>query len=341
MPFNIVRNDITKMKVDAIVNTANPHPIVGAGTDTAVYKAAGFEQMLEERKKIGDIAKGTSAYTKGFNLPAKYVIHTVGNSWFGENERDLETIHNCYKNSLIIAQQLKCKSVAFPLLSTGTYGCPKDISLKIAIEEISSFLLKNDMDVFLVVYDLESFEISSKLFSGVQAFIDENYIAENIDSEYFGNYPGAIKDSITKSILHAEVCASFSEKIKPLEGLDEFLKNQTDNFQNTLQHFIAERNLSNAEVYHKSNIDKKLFSKIISTKNYIPKKRNVLAFVIGLELDLEHAEQLLSSAGYAFSNGEKLDLIVKYFILNKNYNIFELNQVLFKYNLPLLGNSIE
>lgn len=345
MPFQIVRNDITKMVVDAIVNTANPSPKIGTGTDSAVYKAAGLDLMLEERKKIGILARGDAAYTNGFNLPARFVIHVVGTGWFGGDHNELEILHNCYKNSFKIAKELDCKSIAFPLISTGNYGVPKEIALKIAIDEISSFLLANEMNVYLVVYDLESYEISNKLFLGIQSFIDEHYIANSIDNEYGGIYPQNIQKSIEKSKQIASDEKSITKipsmQIRQIQSLDEFLETKTENFQNTLQRMIAAKNLSNANVYHKSNIDKKLFSKIISNKDYVPKKRNVMAFVIGLELDMEQAEVLLSSAGFAFSSSDKSDLIVKYFIMQKNYNIFELNEVLFKYGLPLLGNLSE
>ena len=143
MPLKIVRNDITKMEADAIVNTANPRPQVGDGVDSRIYEAAGFEQLLAEREKIGYIQRGDAAATPGFNLPAGYIIHAVGTSWSDGNHGEREILKSAYSRSLKLAEELKCKSIAFPLLSSGNYGFPKEEALKIALDTINSFLMKS------------------------------------------------------------------------------------------------------------------------------------------------------------------------------------------------------
>ena len=166
MPFEIVRNDITNMRVDAIVNTANPRPVIGAGTDSMIHKKAGPE-LLVVRQKIGDIDRGCAAITPAFNLHAKYVIHTVGPVWLDGDHNEAAQLYNCYSNSLKLAVENKCKSIAFPLISTGNYGFPKDQALQIAIAVFSSFLLEHEMQIYLVVFDNVAYKLSEKLFHGV------------------------------------------------------------------------------------------------------------------------------------------------------------------------------
>lgn len=189
MPFQIIRNDITKVAADAIVNTANPHPRYGGGTDNAIYQAAGPEELLAERRKIGDIATGEVAVTPAFRLPARYIIHTVGPSWQGGSQGEYKALASCYRKSLLIARQLGCESIAFPLISTGVYGFPKDRALKIALETIEDFLNENDMEVTLVVFDKKAFDLSSSLTADVAQFIDENYVEQRREEEYKADIP--------------------------------------------------------------------------------------------------------------------------------------------------------
>ncbi len=176
MPLEIIRNDITRVHVDVIVNTANPLVAVGSGVDSAIYEAAGKDLLLAERAKIGKIAPGEAAATPAFKLNARYIIHTVGPAWEGENSGEVDTVALCYRNSLQKAKALGCESVAFPLLSSGTYGFPKEVALKTAISEISGFLFANDMTVYLVVYDKQSFAVSGKAFSEVRSYKEEREV---------------------------------------------------------------------------------------------------------------------------------------------------------------------
>ena len=184
MPFRIVRNDITKVKADIIVNTANPNPICASGTDLAIYEAAGKEQLLAERAQIGKIARGEIAVTGAYNLNAKYIIHTVGPVWEDGKHHEFDILENCYRKSLQKAAQLKCDSITFPLISTGVYGFPKDKALQIAVSVFSEFLLENDMQIILVVFDKKSFQLSSQIVGEIDSYIDANYVRDSHKREY-------------------------------------------------------------------------------------------------------------------------------------------------------------
>ena len=188
MAFRIVRNDITKIKADAIVNTANPNPRFDSGTDTAIYTAAGAEELLEERRKIGRIEEGQVAVTPAFALDAKYIFHTVGPVWDGGNKGERDTVRSCYTNCLNKALEMGLESIAFPLIATGNYGFPKAEALQIATSVFSSFLAGNDLDITLVVFDNESFTLSGKIFAGIDQYIDENYVEEKTGEEYGDPY---------------------------------------------------------------------------------------------------------------------------------------------------------
>ena len=335
MPFKIIRNDLTKVKTDVIVNTANPKPRAMSGTDQAIYDAAGYDQLLEERAKIGDIAPGEVAVTPAFNLKAKHIIHTVGPVWLGGEFNEEETLYSCYSKSLQKAVELKCKSVAFPLISTGIYGFPKDRALHIAINAISEFLLSNDMDVSLVVFDKESFQISAKLFQNIQSFIDENYVAKQKAAEYSPRGKNLIFASQLDDDFAGNVPALGDVKFN--KSLGDFLdESEEETFQEKLFQLIDERGLTDVQVYKKANFSRKLFSKIRCNVDFQPNKKTALSLAIALELSLEETEDLLDCAGVTLSSSKKFDLIIKYFIINKNYDLFEINTALFEYNCPLL-----
>ena len=317
MAFKILRNDITKVRADAIVNTANPMPAVGRGTDTAVYDAAGWDKLLAARKEIGVIERGQSAWTPAFNLKkhgVKYIIHTIGVFYQDGNHGEKEILRSCYQTALKIAAELNCKSVAIPLLASGFYRFPKELALQIAVEEISRFLFEHEVDVLLVVYDKESYKISEKLFDDV-----EDFLFDNLDG-YDLKAAGAVN-------LEPVHCAE--KEITPID-VDAFIRSSKDNlnFQNTLMQLIADRKLDNVTVYKKACIDKKFFSKIISNKDYVPKKHTVMALGLALELPLEEYESFLASAGYAFMPSSKFDLIVKFCVMNQIYNLINVDVIL-------------
>ena len=329
MPFEIVRNDIVNMKVDAIVNTANPRPIIGAGTDKAVHDKAG-ERLLLARKEIGDIAIGEAAITPAFDLNANYVIHTAGPIWRDGKSSEEALLASCFKNSLRLAKEKECESIAFPLISTGSYGFPKPIALQIADREISSFLMENEMQVYLVVFEKQSFELSEKLFKSVSSYIDANYVSDKMNLEYGTS---KLRRFDYEEMLLRESSYEITLKIPNLDGM---LNNLDKGFSETLLYLIDRAGKKDSEIYKKANVDRKLFSKIRNNADYRPSKATAIAFAIALELSMDETDDLLARAGIALSQSNKFDVIVRYFIENKKYDIFELNSVLFEFDQPLI-----
>lgn len=333
MPFQIIRNDITKVKADAIVNTANPLPIVGSGTDSAVYNAAGRRALLKERQKIGNIAPGEAASTGAFRLDAKYIIHTVGPAWVDGKHRERETLRSCYANSLALADELSCESIAFPLIATGVYGFPKDEALQIALDEIKRFLLQHEMDVVLVVFDRKSFELSGKLVGDIDEYLEEHEFVYEAERRRYRTTSIACPKPVMYENEHEDaICCSLTDM-----SLEEMLDNRGETFQQRLLELIDESGMDDVTVYKKANIDRKLFSKIRSKEDYNPKKKTAVALAIALQLDMQTMEDLLGRAGIALSPSSKFDLIITYFVTNKDYNMYDINAALFKYGLPLLG----
>ena len=346
MPFTIVRNDITSMRVDAIVNTANPYPVIGDGTDRAIYEKAGAE-LLAERKKIGKIAPGQAVITPAFNLDADFVIHTVGPVWIDGKHREEEILEECYINSLALANQNKCKSVAFPLISTGTYNFPKDRALRIATKAISRFVLEYNIMVYLVVFDKTSYSLSEKLFDEIESYIDNNYAGEQLRKEYRRDTRGSERlreESIThKSADLSEEAVVDAVAMFGIVGAASFKDTDWEDFplektfSEMLLQLIEAKGMTHAQAYRKANIDRKHFNKIKNNKNYKPTKYTAIAFAIALELTLSQTKELMETAGLALSKSNLFDVIVSFFIENKRYDVFELNEVLFEYDLPLLG----
>lgn len=329
MPFEIVRNDIVNMKVDAMVNTANPRPIIGAGTDKAVHDKAGARLLLA-RKEIGNIAVGEAAITPAFDLDANYVIHTAGPIWRDGKSSEEALLASCFKNSLRLAKEKECESIAFPLISTGSYGFPKPLALQIAVREISSFLMENEMQIYLVVFEKQSFELSEKLFKSVSSYIDANYVSDKMNLEYGTS---KVRRRNYEDMLLHESSYEITSKMPNLDGM---LNNLDRGFSETLLDLIDRTGKKDSEIYKKANVDRKLFSKIRNNVNYKPSKATALAFAIALELSMDETDDLLARAGIALSQSNKFDVIVRYFIENKKYDIFELNSVLFEFDQPLI-----
>ena len=328
MPFKIIRNDITKIKADIIVNSANPKPIVGGGTDSAVYNAAGREELLAARRKIGDMSPGEADFTDAFALDAKYIIHTVGPVWEGGGKGELEVLKKCYRNSLELAGKLECKSIAFPLISTGTYGFPRDEALQIALSEINRFLLSSEMLVILVVFDKKSFELSSRLVSEIEEYIDEQKVVEYGRREYGAR---------SRNLLAEDHRLADLLKANKSGKLADFLAGAGQSFQEKLFELIDKSGMSDVEVYKKANIDRKVFSSIKCKKNYKPSKKTAISLAIALELDMPAMKDLLSRAEIALSPSSRFDLIISYFVEHGIYDIFEINAALFDYDQPILA----
>ena len=335
MPFRIIRDDITKVEADVIVNTANPYPMIGRGTDSAVYAAAGVEALLAERRKIGEIEPGGAAATPAFALKARYIIHTVGPSWEGGESGERGILSACYRNTLALAAELKAESIAFPLIATGIYGFPKDEALSIALSEINRFLLAHEMDVILAVFDRKSFELSGRLAGKIDEYIDEHSVGIRRESEYGDVWPDRLQGR------GGAAGNGYSAAFPEAEGksLDEVLGSAGETFQQRLLRLIRESGMDDVTVYKKANIDRKVFSSIRRNVNYRPKKRTAVAFAIALELDMPAMLDLLSRAEIAMSPSSRFDLIIRYCVTHGIYDIFEINAALFQYAQPLLGTE--
>ena len=343
MPFEIVRNDITNMHVDAIVNTANPRPVVGPGVDSAIHAAAG-PQLLMERQKIGRIAMGNAELTAAYGLDAKYVIHTVGPVWDGGSYGEEALLRNCYDNSLKLALKNNCQSIAFPLISTGNYGFPKDKALQIAISAFSAFLLEHEMQIYLVVFDRKAFKLSEQLFQGVASYIGQNYV-DTCEQAVYGVSEDIRRNRIRRR-RDMEICESAvlreSLPCTPMAApkaasLEDMLKQADAGFTETLLKLIDQTGKKDSEIYKKALLTKQHFSKIRNNPNYKPTKPTAIALALALELDLEATKDLIGRAGYALTNSSKFDLIIRYFIEQGNYNVVEINIALYEFDQNLLG----
>ena len=337
MPLEIVRNDITKMTVDAIVNAANESLLGGRGVDGAIHYAAG-PGLLAECKTLGGCKTGKAKITGGYNLPAKYVIHTVGPIYEDGKHGEKALLESCYRESLSLAKTYDCETVAFPLISSGVYGYPKDQALKVAIDVISDFLLENEMKVYIVIFDKASYKISEKLFSDIAEYIDDNYEDEHTDyrrERSRMNYPCQSVMIGSAQAEYLDLCECKAMSVE--DDLDAKLKQIDESFSQMLLRKIDEKGMTDAECYKKANIDRKLFSKIRSDVHYKPSKPTAIAFAISLELTLDETEDMLKKAGFALSHSNKFDIIIEYFISKGNYNIFEINEALFAFDQSLLG----
>ena len=332
MPFQILHNDITNMETDAIVNAANSKLLEGGGVCGEIFSKAGRDELQKECTLLAPCAVGHAVITKGYNLKSKYIIHAVGPIYKNGNSNEETYLKSAYENSLKLAKDYNLKSIAFPLISAGIYGYPKKEALDIAILTIKEFLKDNEMDIYLVVFDRKVVELSEELYENIKHYIDcfyedENYAPRNIKNlemeEIFeANY-------YSKQIIHDE--KSFNK-----ESLESILNNMDETFSEMLLRLVDEKGKTDVQVYKKANMDRKLFSKIRSNKDYNPKKTTALSLAIALELSLDETKDLLSRAGYSLSPSNKFDLIIEYFIKNENYDIFIINEALFSFEQPLL-----
>ncbi len=344
MPFEIVRHDITKMKVDAIVNAANSALQQGGGVCGAIFAAAGAEKLQAECDRIGHCPVGSAVLTGGYDLPAKYIIHAVGPVWQGGGHQEEKLLIGCYTNALRIALEKGMESVAFPLISSGIFGYPKDQALSVAISAIGGFLMEHDMMVYLVVYDKAAYTLSDKLFKSITAYIDDNYVESHKSTRLNQNYEIAYQ--LKEMEIHEEDLIIYSEKSvihkppkapKAPRSLDDVVAQLDESFSEMLLRLIDEKGRKDSEVYKRANIDRKLFSKIRSNPHYNPSKNTALAFAVALQLSLDETRDLLGRAGFAISHSSKFDLVVEYFIDHGNYNIFEINEALFAFDQVMLG----
>ena len=394
MPLTFLRADITTLSCDAIVNAANTKLLPGGGVCGAIFKAAGFLPLALACRKIGSCAVGSAVMTKGFKLKAKAIIHTVGPVYGKDPANQDRLLGDCYRNSLRLAAENGFESIAFPLISSGIYGYPKDEALSIATNAIKDFLQESetDMQVFLVVYDKASFEISRTLYEDIRSYIDEREVrrpaanrmpedgaanmpfgapapddfpvgapAPNTFPGNTGKHDYAADENLQRDET-AHLQAKSLPRTKPLSdrqtnasseavceqasmslhdalrdrSLADLLDRKSETFSEMLLRLIDEKGMTDVEVYKRANIDRKLFSKI-RKKDYVPKKATVFALIIGLRLNMDEARDLLSRAGFAFSESLRFDIIIEYFIEHNRYDIYEINETLFAFDEPLLG----
>ncbi len=372
MALHIVRNDIANMKVDIIVNTANPRPVVGAGTDSMIHAKAGPE-LLAARQEIGSIRPGCAAVTRAFGLDARYVIHTVGPKWRGGLFGEEKILRSCYEQSLKQARRLCCNSIAFPLISAGTYGFPRDKALQIATQTIGEFLAEQDMDVYLVVFNQEVFRLSEKMFRDVASYIDQNYVDEAEKTARYQEFRrpasnwrdntaelpplgGAVvfeearayrppRPSATEEVVERErprkAMAKAPMPMAPVrkkpQSLSQLLMQTDAGFSETLLKLIDQSGKKDSDVYNKANVSRQHFSKIRNNPEYKPTKPTALAFAIALELNMDQTRDLIGRAGYALTRSSNVDVIIMYFIENHNYNLHDINAALYEFDQSLLG----
>lgn len=348
MPLKLIRQDITKIKCDAIVNPTDSNYSHGGGTDAAIHEAAG-ELLFHACMELGALSIGQAVVTPGFSLPCKYVIHTVGPEWQGGEHEEEPLLRSCYTACLSLALELKCQSVAFPLISSGTFGFPKDRVLKIAMEAIGAFLFEHEMLVYLVVFDKTSYTLSTKLFSEVSAFIDDAYaewqaptyrsLSEENRRSVFGYYKRtALGGQVKRETPDCSRSLLIDSDSVSEQSLEDMLRNLDKGFAETLFSYIDEKGLSDVECYKRANVDKKTFSKIKCNKDYRPSKLTAVSFAIALRLTPEETDRLLRTVGMSLSRSNKFDVIIEYFITTGNYrDIFDVNETLYQFDQATLG----
>ena len=336
MPFIMIRNDITKVEADAVVNAANTSLLGGSGVDGAIHKAAGPKLLLECISLHG-CKVGEAKATKGYNMPCKYIIHTVGPIWREGGKEKEEQLYSCYKNSLNLAEIKGCKSVAFPLISAGAYGCPKEKAISIAQKAIRDYLKNHDMDVYLVLFDKSAVNVSQKLKLEVQSYIDDKYSEEHYPSEEEKQRARFNKPS-TRTYEPEKEKRKFIGITIGKEELRKLIDKPDFSFSDKLFQLIDERGMTDPEVYMRANVSKQVFSKIRKS-GYHPKKNTILALAVALKLSLEETNDLLSYAGYTLSRCDKGDLIVSYYIEHKIFDVDEINVMLLEFDQTLLGSA--
>ena len=328
MMIRAIEGDITTLAVDAIVNAANCSLLGGGGVDGAIHRAAGPE-LLAECRRLGGCKTGDAKITKAYLLPCRYVIHTVGPVWRGGGHGEREQLTSCYRTSLALAQAHNCETVAFPLISSGIFGYPKDQALRVAVDTIGEFLLGSDMTVYLVIFDRKAYQISGKLFADIAEYIDDHYVDAHTDSR---------RERMRRmGVVESRILTAYEDAPTATSGLDEVLAHLDAGFSETLLKLIDRSGKKDTEVYKKANVDRKLFSKIRNNPDYKPSKPTAVAFAIALELSLPETRDLIARAGYALSPSSKFDVIIEYFIMQRDYDIFEINEALFAFDQSLLG----
>ena len=360
MPFKIVRNDITKMNTEAIVNTANDHPTV-------------------------DVKEGEAFITPGYNLPAKYIIHAVSPHYIDGEHGEEELLRSCYRNSLTVAKENRIKSIAFPLISTGGFGYQKEEVMRIAVDEINAFLLDNDIDITLVVFDIKATELGENIYPKLQSYIDQNYVGKKHNEEYkdaiakasrkegrgfkecirrcfksedksvkmtFGAVEAAPMMSQAQPMMGEPICkaADFDDKCDEIElswdaeeavdelnkKLNERLAHRSDTFSEYLLYLIDSKGMKNVDVYKRAIVDKRYFAKLKNNKDFHPEKIKALCLCVGAQLSLDETKDLLARAGYALSPADMTDIIFSFYIEHNHFDVIDIDIQLEEHGLPCI-----
>ncbi len=381
MPFQIIRDDITRVRADAIVNTANPMPGIGGGTDFAIHQAAG-PGLLEARKKIGVLQPGQSAATPAYGLSAKYVLHTVSPAWIDGSHNEEALLRRAYDAALNLADSLGCRSAAFPLMAAGTYGFPHELALATAVRAFTDFLLDHEMQIELVLFNARAFGLAGSLFDDLKSYVDDHYVSARIEEEYrIDQTPRAVcPDAARRPAAYSEGMSSPSQKRRPsppqapapcqssapkekyrlkiglarkqsaadeltcysaADSLEELLRTSECGFSEYLLDLLRERDGRDSEVYKRAEVSKQLFSRILNTRDYQPTKSTAIQLAIGLQLDLPQTQKLLEKAGYALTRSSKADLVVQYYIERRIYSVSFINEALYDCGLPLLKTGLK
>ena len=363
MPFRIIRNDITRVEADAIVNTADPLPCVGGGTDWAVHQAAGPE-LLAARERIGEIEVGCARATPAFGLPARYVLHTVSPVWVDGRHGEEAQLRKAYDAALSLAGELGCRSVAFPLLSAGACGFPQELALATAIRAFTDFLMDHEMQIELVLFNARAFGVAGSLFDDLKSYVDDNYVCERSEREYGvdaaaaqepelrrlrrtrarrapceepAGRAGVNRPAAPKEAAAARTAAS----ARPPLSLEDVLRQHEKSFSEHLLDLLRERGGKDSEVYKRAEVSKQLFSKILNNRAYQPTKSTAIQLAVGLQLDLVQTQKLLETAGYALTRSSKADLVVQYCIEHGYYSVSFINEALYDCGLPLLKTGLK
>lgn len=379
MPFQIIRADITKVKADAIVNTANPAVAIGDGVDSAIYNAAGKELLLDARKEVGILEPGEVGITPAFNLDAKYIIHASGPRWRGGDHGETELLKQCYDRSLELAVENGCESIAFPLLATGTYGFPKRLGIETAVDSFTGFLEEHEMDIFLVVFGETSVKISGELGEEVRSFVDNGYVEEALDEEYchdgvpvanaiepcasvmdkgfrmpdfLSRKEGKKKEQkkLSKKKASEPKAPSFSRHDEMMGAGFSCLSAENMSLEDALKDMYTDSFEKHLQQYinKKGLKNSEVYAAANISKQYFskllkgqvkPSKEKVLALAVGLRLNLDETVDFLRLAGYALSPISQTDVIVEYFIKRQDYSVMKIDIVLFDYGLDPLSKA--
>ena len=343
MALFFLEQDITKIKADAIVNAANTDLINGGGVCGAIFKAAGTADLDKACSKLAPCSTGKAVITSGFKL-SKYIIHTPGPIWVDGKHHEKELLTDCYVNALQLAVSNKCQSIAFPLISTGIYNYPKDEALRVAVDTIRGFLKDHDLTVYLTIFGRFSLVRNVRTKGALDKYLFENleyiktmYSSRSHTKSEVRNFK---RHLMADGILSTGVALNYKESrpVPPVALKEDIIKEQVEEpFAEAVLEIIRKRDLDEVDVYKRANLDRKLFSKLRSNKNYQPSRSTAISLAVGLQLTLKETEELLEKAGYALSKASMADWIVKYYLLHRCYDIITINEALLNHGAKPFG----